>query len=224
MENNFMKPHNLKFIGGVIMKKIIIFIKTLIYLDCFPGPARKTGVLFIHIPKAAGSSISLGLYNMQIGHIPAKTYFLSNPKLFREMKTFTVVREPIIRFVSAYDFICSGGMTPGDKVNFDTYISKYSDINAFVASLTVDFINSGKILHLLPQNYFVYLKGNCLVNYIYKLELLNRDEIQNDLGISWEIDLKNKTKFNSKVILTDESREKLKLLYERDYYLFGYNL
>ena len=173
-----------------------------------PAGAKSKGVLFIHIPKAAGSSISLSLYGIQVGHIPAKKYYLSNRKEFADIKSFSIVRDPINRFTSAYYFLCSGGMTLGDKVNYDKYLSQYVDINQYIDSLTLDFVNSGKILHLLPQHYFLYYKNTCIVNYVYNLETLNPNQIEKGLNTSRGVGYKNTASSIKPVALTNETNKK----------------
>jgi hypothetical protein len=209
---------------GKVYRKLLTVISYKLNPTGIPAVAKSKGVLFIHIPKAAGSSISLSLYGIQVGHIPAKKYYLSNRKEFSDIKSFSIVRDPIKRFTSAYYFLCSGGMTLGDKVNYDKYLSQYIDINDYVDSLTLDFVNSGTILHLLPQHHFLYYKSTCIVDYVYKLENLNSEKIENDLNISWDVGYKNRGKSSQPVALSDESIDKLKIIYQRDLYLFGYNL
>nr|WP_246847375.1 sulfotransferase family 2 domain-containing protein [Vibrio crassostreae] len=189
-----------------------------------PFTATRCGILFIHIPKAAGSSISIGLYNSQIGHKKASDYYLENPREYQKVDSFTVVREPVDRFLSTYRFLANGGMTPGDKENYKKYIAKYSNVNDFVLSLTEEFINSGEIIHLLPQYKFVYLGGVCLVNKIYHLENFSEEVFKNDFEYFLTMDRLNISESRELNPLSEEAEQHIKSLYERDYYYFGYNL
>ena len=94
-------------------------------LKCFPAlrervQSRRYGVsypvyfsdtktLFIHIPKAAGSSFSMGLYGRQVLHIPATVWRDVSPEKFSGFFKFTVIRDPVDRFISAFDFLRRGG-------------------------------------------------------------------------------------------------------------------
>ncbi|ENM3904398.1 sulfotransferase family 2 domain-containing protein [Vibrio cholerae] len=206
------------------MRKVRRFINGLFIPAKLPFTATRCGILFIHIPKAAGSSISIGLYNSQIGHKKASDYYLENPREYQKVDSFTVVREPIDRFLSTYRFLSNGGMTPGDKENYKKYIGKYSNVNDFALSLTPEFINSGKIIHLLPQYKFVYLDGVCLVNKIYHLENFSEEVFSNDFDHFLTIDRLNISESRDLSPLSEEAEQHIKNLYERDYYYFGYNL
>jgi Sulfotransferase family len=70
---------------------------------------RGAGVLFIHIPKNAGISISLELYGTPLFHPTIRYYKRVAPDIVRDMPSFAVWRDPVARFVSAYRFARSGG-------------------------------------------------------------------------------------------------------------------
>lgn len=194
------------------------------YVHKVPNIAINRGVLFIHIPKAAGSSLSLNLYGIQIGHKKAKDYFLFDKENFNELKVFSLVRNPISRFESAFYFLIQGGMISADKEIKEKYLDKFEDINHFISSLTPEFIRSGKIIHLVPQYDFLYLNDVCLVDKVYKIESLSEINTFDELGFHFPKEIKNKTKNIEKTPLSDESIVKLKKLYEIDFYKFGYNL
>jgi hypothetical protein len=70
---------------------------------------RDAGVLFIHIPKNAGISVSLELYGTPLFHPTIRYYKRVAPDIVRDMPSFAVWRDPVARFVSAYRFARSGG-------------------------------------------------------------------------------------------------------------------
>jgi hypothetical protein len=73
-------------------------------------------VVFIHIPKAAGSSVGELIFGTDIiGHYPYFIYEKYNKDFFREFYKFSVVRDPVERFVSAFDFVVEGGKGPADE-------------------------------------------------------------------------------------------------------------
>jgi len=70
---------------------------------------REAGVLFIHIPKNAGMSVSQTLYGEQVFHPTIRYYKRVAPDVVRDMPSFAVWRDPVARFVSAYRFARNGG-------------------------------------------------------------------------------------------------------------------
>lgn len=70
---------------------------------------RDAGVLFVHIPKNAGVSISTELYGEPFFHPTIRYYKRVAPDMAVSIPSFAVWRDPIARFVSAYRFGRSGG-------------------------------------------------------------------------------------------------------------------
>jgi hypothetical protein len=66
--------------------------------------------LFIHIlKKDAGMSISSALYGLQIKHASVRYYLTIAPHILRQFDSMAVVRDPVQRFVSAFDYAKAGG-------------------------------------------------------------------------------------------------------------------
>ena len=206
------------------IKKILSSIFRAFYFNKIPQSAVSKDALFVHIPKAAGSSISLELYNFQIGHRKAKDYLMWSPFKFSKIKKFAIVRDPVDRFVSAYNYLQNGGMDENDMKLKEKYLKDNQDINEYIGVLTKDFVHSGKIQHFLPQKEYLYLKDTCIVDFVYKLESLDVMKVNQDLKLNLEFKNYNQTKNSSKTILTDESINRLKSIYRDDMYLFGYNI
>jgi len=72
----------------------------------FPIPAtvRQNRLLFIHIPKNAGTTVATQLYGNHRGHRTALFHLSSDPAHFRAKRKFAIVRNPWSRVVSAYEF------------------------------------------------------------------------------------------------------------------------
>jgi hypothetical protein len=70
---------------------------------------RDAGVLFVHIPKNAGVSISTELYGEPLFHPTIRYYKRVAPDIVGTMPSFAVWRDPVKRFVSAYRFGRNGG-------------------------------------------------------------------------------------------------------------------
>jgi len=75
---------------------------------------RCTRLLFVHIPKTAGMSISAALYGNQIKHASIRFYRHVDPVLLDEAFSFAVLRDPAERFLSAYRYACAGGSPNND--------------------------------------------------------------------------------------------------------------
>jgi hypothetical protein len=72
---------------------------------------RDAGVLFIHIPKNAGTSVSNILYGEPVFHPTIRYYQRVAGDLARELPSFAIWRHPVERFVSAYCYARTGGAT-----------------------------------------------------------------------------------------------------------------
>lgn len=70
---------------------------------------RSAKIIFIHVPKAAGTSVAATLYGRSLGHYTAADARLFCPDLFKSLPSFAVTRNPWDRLVSAYHFVRQGG-------------------------------------------------------------------------------------------------------------------
>ena len=78
--------------------------------------AAKT--LFIHIPKTGGTSVSQLLYGRNLPHFTARFYFDTFKPAVSSLPSFSVVRHPVERLLSAYRFAVHGG---SDIMAFSRY-------------------------------------------------------------------------------------------------------
>ncbi|AHE56104.1 hypothetical protein [Sphingomonas sanxanigenens] len=69
---------------------------------------RRAGVLFVHVPKNAGMSISQHLYGCQVKHRSIRYYQSVAPDL-ATLPSVAVVRDPVRRFLSAFAYARAGG-------------------------------------------------------------------------------------------------------------------
>jgi hypothetical protein len=70
---------------------------------------REAGVLFIHIPKNAGMSVSNILYGDAVFHPTVRYYQRVAADVVTDFPSFAVWRDPVERFVSAYRYAQAGG-------------------------------------------------------------------------------------------------------------------
>ena len=75
---------------------------------------QQHGVIFIHVPKCAGSSVNDALYGRFMGHIPADVIARFCDARTAAIPSFALLRDPVARAVSAYRFVQAGsGTGPG---------------------------------------------------------------------------------------------------------------
>lgn len=66
---------------------------------------RRAGIVFIHIPKAAGTSINEALYGQFMGHVRAMDIRRWGSRSLKALPSFAITRNPWDRLVSAYRFV-----------------------------------------------------------------------------------------------------------------------
>ncbi len=117
---------------------------------------RKAGIVFVHVPKAAGSSIAAVLYGGRLGHHPAAGLMREDPEGWAALDKFAIVRRPVSRFLSAFAFAMAGGSAEGAVRWRPEYERReFRDANVFVR----DYLAQGRIydkdLMFWPQSHFV---------------------------------------------------------------------
>lgn len=137
-----------------------------------------TNVIFIHIPKTAGSSIVRSVFEMDHhGHFRPEHYIGHNKELFNLSKKVCVVRNPWDRFVSAYHYLKQdvGGGPYGTRFSKEVLgnISSFSD---FCDKMEKDLKFRKKVLlwdHFRPQWDFISYGGDVCVDLIGRFENLD---------------------------------------------------
>lgn len=116
----------------------------------FPECFQKTGVVFIHVPKAAGTSINLALYGRGGDHISLAEYWRKFPHSMRGLKTFAVVRDPLDRFASAFYYLKAGGINEVDSRFAETHLASFQTPSQLAEAL----ISSQLQYHILNFIHF----------------------------------------------------------------------
>lgn len=200
--------------------------------------------LFIHIPKAAGSSIrSSGLFSSATkisgvapsGHLPLqKIGDILGDEFVDRLNVFTFVRHPLTRFESAYRYIMSGGNHEGDAKICRHISSNYAGFSDFV-----DGFDSDNFLNVCPHFRPMWSYFGASVSEaeaaVRRLLFIGRFE---SLHSDWQcllqllgkdpMDLPKANPTKSIISLGVEDREYLRLhqrfnqYYQHDFRLFGY--
>ena len=75
-----------------------------------PKVMRARNLIFVHVPRAAGTSIVRALYGQGcIHHYSMRYYRTVDPGLAESAPSFAVLRDPFDRFASAFAFVRAGG-------------------------------------------------------------------------------------------------------------------
>ncbi|MES0489106.1 MAG: sulfotransferase family 2 domain-containing protein [Leptospirales bacterium] len=189
-------------------------------------------IIFIHIPKNAGTSIENALFGTygKVGHHKAISYYQEDSEKFKQYLKFAVVRNPFDRIISAFRYLKNGGRNKFDSEWAKIHLSKYKNFSDFINALDEkkiqDEILSWK--HFEPQYKYVYDEnGNCLVDYIIYFENLDEEllKISNAAGINpLSIQKLNKgmRKPNFKKFYSTRNIETISRVYKKDLELFHY--
>ncbi len=181
--------------------------------------------IFIHVPKAAGSSIALTLFGQKSRHIPWFEYYRANPGKFRRYFKFSFVRNPWDRLVSTYFFLQRGGMNPQDAAWAAANLPAYPTFERFVLEwLDEDSIHTW--VHFRPQHYFICNEAGAVqMDFVGHMENIETDfaYVAARLGCTRKLEKVNVgERQHYSCYYSDELREKVAHVYARDIELFGY--
>lgn len=186
--------------------------------------------IYVHIPKAAGISINKALFgNYGGGHTTVRAYKrIFGPIRYKRYFTFTFVRNPYSRLLSAYHFLMTGGFKEEEGKWAEQNISSYSSFDEFVRKW-VSEDNIWRYNHFKPQYSFVCDIGlEPEVDFIGKVETINEDfekvcrvlDVPNNLSVHNKGEPDNS---NWKQYYTSHSFQKVAEIYHQDFELFNYH-
>ena len=132
--------------------------------------------IFVHVTKAAGTSMALSLFGELPYHYTAQQYrVIYGRHDFNRFFKFTFVRNPWDRLYSAYCYLNGGGWNEQDMQWAKTNLSKVTDFNDFV----MNWLSSEKLsahIHLWPQSDFICnRRGQPIINYLGYFETIQQD-------------------------------------------------
>jgi hypothetical protein len=177
-----------------------------------------SGVLFVHIPKTAGTSIfsiinRLGMdqWKRQYPRRHDPYFYLKENNLIDEsIFSFAVVRNPYTRTYSCFKQF---NRTNTKKITFSQYLQNIKDN---IIS------NETPMLHLTQSFYVLNSENTYNLNKVYRFE--NLEDLEKDFN--WTLSFENKSNYtNSEYIedYTEENIEAVKYLYDQDFALFDYS-
>ena len=205
----------------------------------------KHKLIFIHIPKTAGTSIEKVLidYKLNINGDLKKWYgnvnkyeldhstihyLINNCKYYNQKYIkFCVVRNPYERLVSEYNYCKRYKSRFIKNINtFEDFVFELRD--RFNIVLDNEEKNHYLISHYLPQYKFTHIKNECKIDVILRFENLNKDWNKICKIINKDIKLIKSNKYSSlkKYNYLDYYNSELKKivyeLYKDDFILFNY--
>jgi sulfotransferase famil protein len=117
---------------------------------------RRRRLIFVHVPRAAGTSIAQALYGPRNTRHHSIRYFRTvAPRFFAQAESFAILRDPFDRFASSYAFVRSGGTETCRMsdvfVRQTAHLKSVDDYLSFIEErddLSLDFV-------MRPQSWFV---------------------------------------------------------------------
>ena len=209
-----------KIIPDFLRERIDIYRRRKVY--------QQKKIIFIHVPKAAGTSICHALYGKTLGHFKAKDVQKILPNEFKTCFKFALVRNPYDRVISAYKFAKQGGTDVMGIAHAKKYQTAcFNSFEDYVIKWLPSVDLSTEDYVFQPQYLFTHGKNfEQLVDQIWKVE----DMPQFYDGFYKQTQLKlpqkhiNQSKNNSseEFIFTEEMQQVVRQCYKNDFKLLGY--
>lgn len=177
-----------------------------------------SGVLFVHIPKTAGTSIFSIINKLKMDPWKRKYprrhdpyfYLKENNLIDESIFSFTVVRNPYTRTYSCFKQF---NKTNNKKITFSEYLQNIKD----------NIISDETPMLHLPQSFYALDAENAYkLNETYRFE--NLEDLEKDFG--WILGFENKSNSTKSEYLdayTEKNIQAVKDLYKEDFDLFNYS-
>lgn len=199
------------------------------FLQSLQGSDGKE-IIFIHVPKTAGTSIATMLGRKAL-HIPLSRYYTWNRDRAGAAWKFAVVRDPAERLHSAYNYLYfSIGANESLDVRWSTEV--LSRIKSFEDFLDLMFDASFKTrimrwTHFRPQLHWMRPepKQEIAIDRVLRFEALDKgiEELSQQLGQTLTLPhLRMPRRERLTKPLSDRHHELIRRLYWEDYEAFGY--
>jgi hypothetical protein len=177
----------------------------------------QAGLLFIHIPKNAGMSVSDAVYGEPINHASIRYYQKARPDLVEALPSFAVLRDPVERFISAYNYGRVGG-THENRISkpFDAQYAAFRSIDE-----ALDHVEAARrpydVDHIFrPQSWYVTdRQGRVAVTRLLLFSEIGRiGEFFPDASVR-PLDHLNRVTATERQ-MTDRQTERVRALYAQD--------
>ncbi|WP_422073721.1 sulfotransferase family 2 domain-containing protein [Tranquillimonas rosea] len=95
------------------------------------------GLILIHIPKNAGTSVEDAIYGYRVRHRTWEQVQALCPTAWETLPKAAIIRDPVDRFLSAFDYLKSGGRNESDR-RFAARMIGSQSVDAFLERLVTD--------------------------------------------------------------------------------------
>lgn len=187
-----------------------------------PADIAEAPLLFIHVPKNGGTSVKRALYRSDPGHATLRYYERFFPASLAHKETLALIRDPVDRFLSGFDFLMNGG---GGDVRIQPrplrrmqQVRTTDDFLDFIETAGGDWLKVDTFAR--PQHWYIANSRNQIgVNHLWLLE--RSKPLTEFLGVYGIQTLPhaNRTRRQDRS-LTEEQIERLKRLYPEDFALY----
>jgi len=177
-----------------------------------------TRALFVHVPKAAGTSFVEALYGRKDWcHLTASDYEdIHGRNDYEKLIKIAFIRDPFTRFISAYQYLKTSAI-PIDQLWRKHFIDNKS-LDEFISMLVdCDDVNQLTIEHFRHQSYFV----NREIDYIGKKEEYAKSlsEVSDIIGTRIE-NIKRNTSSSGSILLNRKQKRVIESIYSKDFELY----
>jgi hypothetical protein len=195
---------------------------------CFPytRATDKNKCIFVHIPKAAGTSIRRVIGEPLRGrrHLPWWVYQQASPSKFNEYFKFAFVRDPAARAFSGFNYLRSGGNGTTDT-EISELLSRFNTFDQFVAECLSSTLMIQHQIFRPQHTYLCNWKGELMVDYLGRFESIDTDfkEIARRLNLETHnpLPIINRSEASAKSI-SPNTKDILRQIYKADYEILGY--
>jgi hypothetical protein len=189
----------------------------------------KHNCIFVHVPKAAGTSVNRAIYGKTLGHYKAAEIRRVFPGLFARCFAFAFVRNPWDRALSAYRFARIGRTAEMGIRNAEKYKgAEFSTFRQFVTEwLAHQDLSKCDYVFQRQCDFLCDANGALIVDFVGRTETIGADMaiIEGRLGRRLELPRLNQVSGMhdfKKAYTTEEMIEVIGAKYEQDIRLFGY--
>lgn len=133
---------------------------------------KAAGVVFVHVPRTGGTSVCQLLYGQNVPHVSLAYLRKVGGEPIARLPSFSIIRSPISRIVSAYRFIRNGGTSLMACSRYDPLgVRRISTFDAFIEALArhPQHLRSYDVLRTQSE-YVTDGSGRLLVDRLFSFE------------------------------------------------------
>lgn len=202
----------------------VIYIRLKYLISGFPQGIpryKKRKIIFIHIPKNAGSSITKSLYNSGLSHTSALYYKLIDRQSFNEIESFALFRDPIDRFCSAFNYLKYKSEHATDICFRELHLQTTNTISDFIVLMQTNSAFKTKVLnypHFRTQSEFVCdAQGRIIVNHIGHVSHIREFIEKINLHLNEDLDIGHRNKSAEEKKISESEALYITELYPNDF-------